>query len=571
MSLILIYLSTAISFLVSTLYAARTWSYRRSYLHRLVFVIEVGYAMWAFSLISTMAVDDMQFKIFMTHLRMLALPLIFPAWLLLVAALFFSELSAKFRRWWRWIFLFPVLVIGANAAGLMGVPGVAPLFYSDFHELPAFQGLVGFTRGPLIRATFVYSALCIVLAFSIAAYAAIVLRGARRRYATALVAVSLWPLVLEAGILLASPDMPWRQLKVMGLWPFILAIHYAATRVDVFEITSLAQQRVFEGLPGPVVILNTRSEYWGSNMAAEKILGLQKRWRGRPAQEIPVLAEILASDGKYQSEGFSYQVLKHTLESQHGENRAHILQLNDVTELEESNKVLRELNEEILRMHRFNKRVQTVLAHDLTGALVGTQMLLKDAVRQISGDEAGRSQSSLGKVHEAHQVSLELLRNILTWSFEEESKGGVELGARIKAVVRHLVPQMLQRNVDLGVQLPEQEVWLWGSARVVDAIVRNLLSNAIKFSPDKAQVLIAARTEGAFAVLMIQDEGAGISSDLLARLSDSGESVSSEDGFGVGLKFTRDFVQQMDGILSFEVNSPVGTRVVVKLPLFVRA
>lgn len=570
MSLILIYLSTAISFLVSALYAAGTWSYRRSYLHRLVFVIESSYAMWAFSLISIMAVDEMQFKIFMTHLRMLVLPLMFPAWALLAAALFLPELSAKFRRFWRWIFLFPAIVIVANAAAMMGVPGMAELFYSDFHDIPAFGGLVGFTRGPLIRAVFVYSVLCTIIAFSIAVYAAVVLKGSRRKYATALVAVGLWPVLLEIGILMASSDLPWRQLKVMGLWPFIIGIHYAASRVDVFEITSLAQQRVFEGLPGPVVILNTRSEYWGGNTAAEKILGLQSRWRGRPAQNIPVLAEILASNGKYQVEGFSYQVLRHTLESQHWENRAQILQLNDVTELEESNKVLRDLNAEILRMHRFNKRVQTVLAHDLAGALAGTQMLLKDAVRQMPGTGPDRSQSSLGKVHEAHEVSLELLRNILTWSYEEEGKGGVDLGARIKAVVRHLVPQMLQRNVDLGVQLPDQEVLVWASARVVDAIIRNLLSNAIKFSPEGAQVLIAARTEGAFAVLMVQDEGPGISSELLTRLSDSSGSVSSEEGFGVGLKFTRDFVQQLDGTLSFEANSPAGTRVLVKLPLFIR-
>lgn len=571
MPLILIYLSTAISFLVSALYAVGSWSYRRSYLHRLVFVIEAGYALWAFSLISIMAVDDMQFKMFMTHLRTLVLPLMFPAWVLLAAALFLPDLSARLRRFWHWIFLFPVVVIVVNAAAMMGVPGLAPLFYSDFHEIPNLGGLVGFSRGPVIRATFVYSALCVIMAFAISVYAAIVLRGSRRKYATALVAVSLWPVILEIGILMTSSDLPWRQLKVMGLWPFIIGIHYAASRVDVFEITSLAQQRVFEGLPGPVVILNTRNEYWGGNTAAEKVLGLQRRWRGRPAQDIPVLAEILAGNGKYQVEGFNYQVLKHTLDSQHGENRAQILQLNDVTELEESNKVLRDLNEEILRMHRFNKRVQTVLAHDLTGALVGTQMLLKDVVRQMPGTETERSQSPLGKVHEAHGVSLELLRNILTWSYEEENKGGVELRARIKAVVRHLVPQTLQRNVDLGIQLPEQEVLLWGSARVVDAIIRNLLSNAIKFSPDKAQVLVAARTEGAFAVLIIQDEGAGISSDLLARLLDSNKSISSADGFGVGLKFTRDFVQQMDGILSFEANTPAGTRVVVKLPLLVRA
>ncbi|MFV3409375.1 ATP-binding protein [Bdellovibrio bacteriovorus] len=564
MAMILVFLSTALSFLISSVFAARSWAYRRSYIHRLVFIIEFGYALWAFSVISVFAIDNMAFKIFMTHVRMLGLPLLFPSWALLCAGLFLPGVSAKLRQYWYLVFLFPAVVISANLVAMVGLPAASKWMYYDFYLIPGMSGLVDFTRGPVVLAIFAFAALAIAVGFAFLMYAVFTLKGRRWQYAMVFLAAALWPFALEGLVLLSSGDLPLRQLKIAALWPFIWGLHYAASKGDVLEITSLAQQKVFEQLPGPVVILNARSEYWGGNAAALEMLGLKESWQGRLAAEIPVLRDIISGAERFQIHGLSYQIRRHNLDGDGQESQAQVYLLNDVTELEESNKALKDLNGEILKMHSFNKRVQTVLAHDLTGALAGTQLLLGGVSRQ----DGVLTPDSLVRVREAHKASLELLRNILAWSHEGESRGGVDLKTRVNAAVGHLAPQILQKNVSVKVDLPKEEVQLWGSVRVVETILRNLLSNAVKFSPEGGTIQVTGLIMGNQIELTIQDQGPGVSAEIMASLSDSGAVMSSQDdGFGVGLKFTKDFVNQMGGVLIFDPNVAQGTRVSVRFPI----
>ncbi|AFY01826.1 sensor histidine kinase [Bdellovibrio bacteriovorus] len=563
MAMILVFLSTALSFLISSVFAARSWAYRRSYIHRLVFIIEFGYALWAFSVISVFAIDNMAFKIFMTHVRMLGLPLLFPSWALLCAGLFLPGVSAKLRQYWYLVFLFPALVIAANLLAMAGFPAASKWMYYDFYLIPGMSGLVDFTRGPVVLAIIAFAALTIAVGFAFLMYAVFTLKGRRWQYAMVFLAAALWPFALEGLVLLGSGDLPLRQLKIAALWPFIWGLHYAANKGDVLEITSLAQQKVFEQLPGPVVILNARSEYWGGNAAALEMLGLKESWQGHLAAEIPVLRDIISGAERFQIHGLSYQIRRHNLDGDSQESQAQVYLLNDVTELEESNKALKDLNGEILKMHSFNKRVQTVLAHDLTGALAGTQLLLG-----VSRQDSVLTPDSLVRVREAHKASLELLRNILAWSHEGESRGGVDLKTRVNAAVGHLAPQILQKNVAVKVDLPKEEIQLWGSVRVVETILRNLLSNAVKFSPEGGTIQVTGLIMGNQVELTIQDQGPGVSAEIMASLSDSGAVMSSQDdGFGVGLKFTKDFVNQMGGVLIFDPNVTQGTRVSVRFPI----
>ncbi|WP_232469279.1 sensor histidine kinase [Bdellovibrio bacteriovorus] len=564
MAIILVFLSTALSFLISSVFAVRSWAYRRSYIHRLVFIIEVGYALWAFSIISVFAIDDMAFKIFMTHVRMLGLPLLFPSWALLGAGLFLPRVSAKLRQYWYVVFAFPVLMIVGNLLAMAGLPAASRWMYYDFQLIPGMSGLVDFTRGPGVLATFAFGAVAIAVGFAFLIYAVCTLKGRRWKYALVFLAAALWPFALEGLVLLSPADLHLRQLKIAALWPFIWGLHYAANKGDVLEITSLAQQKVFEQLPGPVVILNARSEYWGGNAAASEVLGLKDSWQGRLAVEIPVLRDIISGAERFQIHGLSYQIRRHNLEGDSLESQAQVYLLNDVTELEESNKALKDLNGEILKMYRFNKRVQTVLAHDLTGALAGTQLLLGG----VSREDGVLTPDSLVRVREAHKASLELLRNILVWSHEGESRESVDLKTRVNAAVGHLAPQILQKNVSVNVDLPTGEVQLWGSIRVVETILRNLLSNAVKFSPEGGTIQVTGLIMGNQVELTIQDQGPGVSAEIMASLSDSGSVMSSQDdGFGVGLKFTKDFVNQMGGVLIFDPNVVQGTRVSVRFPI----
>lgn len=571
MTLVLIYLSTALSFIICTVYATRSWSYRRSYTHGLIFLIEATYALWAFSIISVFAIEDMQFKIFMTHVRQLLLPLICPAWALLTAALFFPQFTMRMRRQLLLIFLLPVIVIAGNVMAMLGVPFAEKWIFYDFQLIPGLSGLVDFTRGSLLKTSFAYNIVCVAGAFGTSLYAFATLHGRRRLYALVLMLAGVWPVFLEAWArMISSGSIPWAQLTVLGLWPCVWGMHFAASRVDLLEIVSLAQQKVFEHLPSPVVILNTRGEYWDANLAAKRSLQLQDSWRGKTIAKIPVLAELSNAVGKYQITDRSFQVVRHTLDFHGGESQAQIFVLNDVSELEESNKTLRDLNGAILQMTQFNKKVQTVLAHDLSGALSGVQILLGGVLRQLQSQEEQPLHLSLSRASDANKSSLALLQNLLAWSYEEESTHKVGFRERVQTAVTQLSPQVLHKNIKLNVELPEQDIALTGSGKVVEAIVRNILSNAVKFSPVGGQIDIQGQLLDNHVELVIQDQGPGVSEELSRQLSDPTASIAAQgEGFGLGLRFTTDFVAQMGGAINLKTRVPMGTRVSVKFPLFV--
>lgn len=561
MALMIVYLSAVFCFLLCAILAARTWQYRHSYIHRWVLVIEIGYAAWALSVISTLAVPVFEFKVFITHARMIILPFVYPAWMLLCVALFRPDFAGKLRQYTPWILALPTIVAVCNLLTILGVSGFERLVFYDFHLLPEKGGLVGFTRGPLVGAMFVFSFLTICGGIGVLVWAMLKLRGSRQKQAWVLLLAALWPLLLDLGVIFGESEWPLRQLKIVVLWPFIWGVYYAATRADVLEVVALAQDRVFDQLPGPIVILNGRGQYWDGNTAARRVLGLHDSFRGKAATEVPVLRELLSGHGQFHIYGLSYKVHRHDLAGENLESQAQVLLLSDITELEESNKTLRELHEEITRIYKFNKRVQTVLAHDLTGALAGTQLLLGGVSRELKTLSA----EELSQVREAHQTSLDLLSNILTWSHSPQNQVRVDLTERIHLAVRQLSPQIWQKNVEVNLDVPAEPVLLQGSPHMLETILRNLLSNAVKFSPSGGKIEVSVRTHEGRVELVIQDQGPGVSGEFISHMN-SGRSVpvSEKGGFGVGLEFTRDFITQMGGQLSFDSQASEGARVTVQ-------
>jgi CheY-like chemotaxis protein len=133
------------------------------------------------------------------------------------------------------------------------------------------------------------------------------------------------------------------------------------------------------------------------------------------------------------------------------------------------------------------------------------------------------------------------------------------------------------RRHSLITALPEQALVIRGdSTRLVQVLV-NLLNNAAKYTDEGGAIRLAASSEGAHAVLRVQDTGMGISSRLLPRIfdvftQDDRTLDRAQGGLGLGLTLVRRIVELHDG--SVEAHSPgrgLGSEFVVRLPLHVAA
>jgi PAS domain S-box-containing protein len=108
----------------------------------------------------------------------------------------------------------------------------------------------------------------------------------------------------------------------------------------------------------------------------------------------------------------------------------------------------------------------------------------------------------------------------------------------------------------------------WDRLRI-DQVVTNLVSNALKYGGGKP-ILVSARVEGGDAVVVVRDQGAGISPDNVARVFGLFERITSDSkskGLGIGLWITKRIVEEHRGTVQVESELGKGSAFTVRLPL----
>ncbi|OUM01696.1 hybrid sensor histidine kinase/response regulator [Variovorax sp. JS1663] len=153
----------------------------------------------------------------------------------------------------------------------------------------------------------------------------------------------------------------------------------------------------------------------------------------------------------------------------------------------------------------------------------------------------------------------------------------VDLRDVVARALELTLPALQQRERMPDVQLPSSPVPVRGDPLRLAQIVGNLLSNAAKFTApgDAIRIVLATdATAGApQAVLRVEDEGIGITPELLPRVFDrfvQGEQAlhRAAGGLGLGLPIAQSLARLHGGAITAESGGPgQGTTFEVRLPL----
>jgi C4-dicarboxylate-specific signal transduction histidine kinase len=126
--------------------------------------------------------------------------------------------------------------------------------------------------------------------------------------------------------------------------------------------------------------------------------------------------------------------------------------------------------------------------------------------------------------------------------------------------------------VPIHVQLPEDELIVFGAASELSRALLHLLENAMEASwQTGGQVYLSARVQGESAALTITDEGPGFSKTVLDRPFIPNNTTKTREGFlhglGLGLFITRMVISLHGGEITLANRAEGGARVQVLLPL----
>jgi len=230
---------------------------------------------------------------------------------------------------------------------------------------------------------------------------------------------------------------------------------------------------------------------------------------------------------------------------------------------------LRRTYDELMRVTERKEILLHTIVHDLAAplhAILGSLSLL----REQELPAAARRWTEIAVEAAARQR--ELVRGILEVFVVEQGVAaasaldGVELPSAIARVAEEREPIARQRQIELVVPVT-------GSVRVVAdetrllRVLTNLVDNAIRHSPTGKRVWMTAATETKSVLLTVDDEGAGVSAEMLPRLFQKLARDPRGGGTGLGLYFCRITVESWGGGLGYEPRPGGGARFWVRLPI----
>jgi two-component system phosphate regulon sensor histidine kinase PhoR len=280
-------------------------------------------------------------------------------------------------------------------------------------------------------------------------------------------------------------------------------------------------------------------------------------------QEAPVEGEIVLHDENRER---VVQVHGTALHDATGARTGAALVLNDITHLRRLEGVRRE----------FVANVSHELRTPITSLKASVETLLDGAVQDK--DNADRFlQIILRHADRMNAIINDLL--LLAQMDQAERNGGTQAPLDWKAVPAQDLVQAALRTCAVKAEkkgIPITHDCQAGLSvrcdpHLVEQALINLLDNAINYSDAGKAVKVTARTDGADALIAVQDQGCGIPSNHVTRIFERFYRVDKarsreQGGTGLGLAIVKHIVQVHGGTVTVESEVGKGSTFTVRLP-----
>ncbi len=136
----------------------------------------------------------------------------------------------------------------------------------------------------------------------------------------------------------------------------------------------------------------------------------------------------------------------------------------------------------------------------------------------------------------------------------------------VDVLIRRLLDRrILPKNVDVDLRL-QSGVKVRVDSTKLTRLVDNLINNAVEAMPRGGRLTLETRVEGDDYVIVVGDDGEGISEENLSMIFRPFFSTK-QTGMGLGLTYCKEVAEAHEGSISVSSEMGVGTVVTVRLPL----
>ncbi|QNH14665.1 ATP-binding protein [Xanthomonas sp. SI] len=216
------------------------------------------------------------------------------------------------------------------------------------------------------------------------------------------------------------------------------------------------------------------------------------------------------------------------------------------------------------------ERMAGGLAHDFNNVLaviVGFSATRHDDEAGSDGERIALLENSLASVEESARRGMAVIRRLLRFSRRDgEQAEDFDAAAAIEAL-QPMLRQLLEARIVLRCALPATPAPIHLDRSQFELMLLNLASNSRDAIADRGHLDIAVRSEDAWTIIEIADDGQGMPADVMARVFEPFYSTKPADsGTGLGLAVVHDLVVRSGGRIQVHSEPGVGTRFRIALP-----
>jgi two-component system, OmpR family, sensor histidine kinase TctE len=186
---------------------------------------------------------------------------------------------------------------------------------------------------------------------------------------------------------------------------------------------------------------------------------------------------------------------------------------------------------------RAQKRFVADAAHQLRTPLAA---VLLHAERAERAPDTPSEREALRALHRSVERAARLSQQLLALArTDPEAISAIELkpvdlGSLARRVGEEWIPRALDRDIDFGLAVPDERVFVAGDERQLSELLSNLIDNALRYGNARGHVTLMVEG-GRQPRLSVQDDGPGIPLDERARIFERFYRVPGGHGEGCGL------------------------------------
>ena len=228
----------------------------------------------------------------------------------------------------------------------------------------------------------------------------------------------------------------------------------------------------------------------------------------------------------------------------------------------------------VARAHEMDE-MMAITAHDLRSPLLGLRNLFQFATARADVEPQLPLQV-IGDAMGSLEAMLDLVRRLLAAHRAEHDRGQPpirdDLRRHLTAAVDRALPLARAGQVAIAADLPPRPLWASFDPEALAPMLDNLLANAVRFSPQGETILVRCWSEGALAVIIVEDRGPGVAEEdrpFLFEKFRRGRPASRDgsEGTGIGLFIVATLAARIGAQVHHRPASPRGSTFEILLPM----